>query len=72
VLNELGITTMHDLLSCNPAILSHHEKIKSCNCPFLNKIPLIIQYARSIAENKIIVTGIDENFKNIDNSKHIS
>jgi len=69
VLNELGITTIHDLLSCNPTTLSHHEKIKRCNGSFSKQIPLIMQYARSIAENKIIVTGIDENFKNIDDSK---
>ena len=68
-LNELGITTIHDLLSCNPTTLSHHEKIKSCNGSFSKQLPLIMQYARSIAENKIIVTGMDENFKNIDDSK---
>ena len=69
VLSELGITTIHDLLSYNPTTLSRHEKIKSCNGSFSKQIPLIMQYARSITENKIIVTGMDENFKNIDDSK---
>ena len=69
VLRSLGIKTLHDLLSWSPDTLSNQEKIRSCNGSFSKQIPLIMNYARSIVEKRVIVTGINEHFRNISKSQ---
>jgi len=69
VLRGLGIRTPSDILSTDPSKLSSNERIRKCDGAFPSQIPLIANYARSMMENEVIVSGVDEAFVSLADSE---